>query len=66
VDSDDFVERVEELVGHKDYPVVVYCADEGCSSSERAAEKLDQAGFTSVFDYSGGAQEWREAGEHVG
>jgi rhodanese-related sulfurtransferase len=64
-DRDDFAERVEQLVGHKDYPVVVYCASEECSSSQRAANKLDQAGFTSVFDYTGGAQEWRKAGESL-
>ena len=62
MDRDDFVEKVSDLVGYKKSPVVVYCADKSCNASPKAAKKLEQAGFGSVFDYEGGVQEWEKAG----
>ena len=67
-DHSDFVQRVEEQVGGKDKPVVVYCANLTCDSSEKAAKKLEEAGFTAVLRYPGGFAAWeKEAGEvHAG
>jgi len=61
LDDADFTGRVQQAAGGKGNTVVVYCASEQCPSSTKAAEKLDAAGFTRVFDYKGGAQSWREA-----
>jgi rhodanese-related sulfurtransferase len=62
--STDFAARVEQEAGGKDKPVVVYCANQQCNSSEKAAEKLEAAGFTAVSRYTGGAAAWqKEAGE---
>jgi rhodanese-related sulfurtransferase len=61
-DQDDFVKRVEEAVGDHEQPVVVYCASQECDSSTRAAHKLEDAGFTHVFDFEGGAEGWKQAG----
>ena len=62
--SSDFAARVEQEAGGKDKPVVVYCASEQCNSSEKAAQKLEAAGFTAVSRYTGGAAAWqKEAGE---
>jgi rhodanese-related sulfurtransferase len=58
-ESQDFVTRVEQQAGGKDEPVVVYCASQQCDSSEKAAEKLEEAGFTNVLDYVGGAAAWQ-------
>jgi len=68
LDNSDFVLRVERQAGGKDRPVVVYCASEQCNSSEKAAKKLEDAGFTAVSRYTGGAAAWqKEAGEvHAG
>jgi rhodanese-related sulfurtransferase len=68
LDSKDFVARVEQQAGGRDQPVVVYCASAQCNSSEKAAEQLKKAGFTSVLDYQGGAEAWQneEAGVHAG
>ncbi len=64
LDDSDFVEHVEGEAGGKDAPVVVYCASQQCNSSEKAAQKLEEAGFTAVSRYTGGAAAWqREAGE---
>ena len=64
LDSSDFVTRVEQAAGGKDKPIVVYCASRQCNSSEKAAQKLDSAGFTAVSRYTDGAAAWQEeAGE---
>jgi rhodanese-related sulfurtransferase len=59
-DESDFVSRVEQEAGGKHKAVVVYCANEQCNSSEQAAEKLENAGFTNVLRYTGGAAAWQE------
>lgn len=58
VGDDDFEQIVERIVGDKQRKVVVYCANSECDASPRAARKLDDAGFTSVFDYAGGSEDW--------
>ena len=55
----DFVKRVEKQAGGKDKPVVVYCASQQCTSSEKAAEKLQNAGFTQIIDFAGGFKAWQ-------
>jgi rhodanese-related sulfurtransferase len=64
LDNSEFAARVEQEAGGKDKPVVVYCASQQCDSSEKAAQKLEAAGFTAVSRYTGGAEAWqKEAGE---
>ncbi len=46
----------------KDKEIVVYCSDSECTSSPTAAKKLDDLGFTNVYDFEGGKKEWEEAG----
>ncbi|MBA3979092.1 MAG: rhodanese-like domain-containing protein [Alcanivorax sp.] len=58
VDEDGFAERVESIAGDKDRKIVVYCASFDCDASEQAAEKLEAAGFTAVYDYEGGTRDW--------
>lgn len=58
---DDFEKEVHAAVGRKGRPVVVYCANEQCTASTKAAERLEAAGFSNVFDYSGGAEAWQNA-----
>jgi len=65
LDGEDFVARVEEEAGGKDQPVVVYCASQECNSSEKAAEKLENAGFTAVTDFAGGFKAWQQGSEAV-
>lgn len=64
-DQDDFVSRVEGAAGGQDKSIVVYCANEECHSSTKAAEKLESTGFANVFDYEGGAKAWQDAGEKL-
>lgn len=61
-DDPDFAEKVEKHVGSKEKTVVLYCADSTCDSSTKAARQLEEAGFTDVYDYTGGAKAWQAAG----
>lgn len=63
VDDAGFVERVEKVAGRKDRKVVVYCASFDCDASEQATDKLEAGGFTAVYDYEGGTQDWFEQRE---
>lgn len=56
----DFADRVEKRAGSKEKTVVVYCANLQCNSSTNAAEKLDKAGFKTVFDFEEGAEGWNK------
>ncbi len=49
----------------RDETIVVYCADTKCKASPKAAEKLEVFGFTDVYDYEGGKQDWLDAGYPV-
>ena len=63
VSAADFEKKVEDLVGEKEAPVVVYCADQACDASPRAARRLEDAGFKEVYDYEGGIAAWSEANQ---
>lgn len=60
VTEDNFTELVEKVAGSKDRKIVVYCASFDCDASPKAAKMLEEAGFTQVFDYEGGAKDWFE------
>lgn len=59
-DRDDFTDQVEAISGGKDRKIVVYCANFDCDASPNAAKKLEKAGFTNVYDYEGGTEDWFE------
>jgi len=63
VSTPNFVDKIEAITDAKDSPVVVYCASRSCEASPKAAEQLEEAGFTKVYDYEGGIAAWQEAGE---
>jgi len=58
-DQEDFAEKVQQHANDKQQPVIVYCASESCDSSHKAAEKLERAGFNSVYDLEVGAKGWQ-------
>jgi rhodanese-related sulfurtransferase len=59
VDVPDFDDRVALAAGAKENKLVVYCASEQCDCCERATQKLEAAGFSSVLTYKGGAEAWK-------
>lgn len=62
VGDEDFLERVADEAPTKDTKIIVYCADEACQASPKAAKKLEGAGYTNIVDFEGGLKGWRQAG----
>jgi|ETNmetMinimDraft_25_1059894.scaffolds.fasta_scaffold25769_2 rhodanese-related sulfurtransferase len=46
-------------------PVVLYCSDDECGSSEELANDLFNEGFTKLYVFKGGWLEWSKAGYPV-
>ncbi len=57
-----FEERIQEQVPEKEDRIVVYCANNDCTKSPQAAQKLEQMGYENVFDYEGGKVDWKKSG----
>ncbi|RPJ36338.1 MAG: rhodanese-like domain-containing protein [Chloroflexi bacterium] len=45
-----------------DEEIIVYCANPACPASYRAYHFLKSLGFRNVFRYSGGIEDWMNAG----
>lgn len=65
LESDDFLERVARKVRDKSREIVVYCAKTECTASEDAAATLEKAGYTNVYDFTGGMKEWKDTGHDI-
>lgn len=61
-DDENLIQKVENKTSSKDDEIIVYCANTECDASDKAAEKLEDQGFTNVKDFAGGLQEWKDAG----
>lgn len=51
-----------QVVPDKNAPVAVYCSNLACQNSVIASRRLAQLGYTQVFEYEEGKQDWIEAG----
>ena len=56
--SEDFVQDMKNYA--KEEPIVLYCRSGGRSS--QAASMLKEAGFTNLYNYSGGIVDWQASG----
>ena len=45
-----------------DKPTITYCANEQCDLGPRAAARLETLGFSEVYEYSAGKDDWLSAG----
>lgn len=63
--GEDFESAVQQVVRNKSQPVVIYCQDVQCNASAKAAQKLEELGYTDVFDYEDGKVDWKDAGMPV-
>ena len=56
--------RVNELGldKDKDKEIVVYCRAVDCDASTVASKKLEELGFTNIFHYAQGIEDWKKAG----
>jgi rhodanese-related sulfurtransferase len=57
--AQDFDSQIARL--DKQKPVIVYCAAGG--RSPQAAAKMSKMGFSKVYDYSGGMNDWKSKGK---
>ena len=60
--GDGFDDAIRAAVPDKHQPVVVYCMDENCDASSKAAARLEALGYERVYDYAAGKADWRAAG----
>jgi len=59
----NFTSLVEKAAGTKNRKIVVYCASFDCDASSNAAETLENAGFSNIYDYEGGTKDWFASSE---
>jgi len=62
---DGIAHEVSEMNVPKTSEIVVYCAGPNCLMSKMAAEKLQKLGFTNIWTFEGGVEEWKKAGYEV-
>ncbi len=53
--------KIDSIQG-RTKPVVVYCSDDDCGSSEDLAYDLQYSGFTHLYIFKGGWLSWNDAG----
>ncbi len=63
--DEHFEEAIQDAIGQKDRPVVVYCYSAECSASPEAAARMSDLGYTNVLHYAAGKTDWRRAGYPV-
>ncbi len=56
----ELVFNIDAIQG-KNTPIVVYCGDEGCGSSDELAYELQSQGFNLIYVFKGGWMEWTKA-----
>ncbi|WP_340105328.1 rhodanese-like domain-containing protein [Rhodohalobacter sp. 8-1] len=54
--------KIDNIAGtvlpDKNQEIIVYCANEDCTASPEAAEKLEGMGYTNVYDFEAGLSGW--------
>lgn len=55
-------ELIAKTEPKKDALIVTYCGGPQCPASKQAADKLVSLGYTNVYAYEGGLQDWKEGG----
>jgi len=61
IPAGDVEERAEQVVPDKDQEIIVYCASPDCPASPKAAKKLNEMGYTNVYDFEDGVTGWLKA-----
>ncbi|MGC4940016.1 rhodanese-like domain-containing protein [Kribbella sp. DT2] len=56
------VELAKTLLPDLDRRVIVYCGSADCDASLRVAQRLTELGYRDVHRYTGGKQDWLDAG----
>jgi rhodanese-related sulfurtransferase len=62
INHDEVDTKAAHLLPDKSARIAVYCSNLSCTNSGKAALRLVQLGYTNVFKYAEGKQDWIEAG----
>lgn len=62
INYDEVDVKAPRLLSDKSAKIVVYCSNLSCTNSAKAAARLVQIGYSNVFKYAEGKQDWIEAG----
>ena len=62
INYDEIDTKAARLLPNKSAKIIVYCANIMCSNSEKAAVLLSQLGYSNVYKYAEGKQDWVDAG----
>jgi rhodanese-related sulfurtransferase len=54
--------RVARRIPDPQIEIVVYCSSPDCDDSVATAQRLQELGYTNVRHYTGGKNDWRDAG----
>ena len=65
IPHDEVRDRAKSLLPDKEVFTVVYCANTPCNNSKIATDTLIQMGYSNVFEYVEGKQDWMDAGYPV-
>ena len=60
IDTDVSAETLAKYIAAKDTPVLFYCNGVKCGRAAKATEKAVQLGYTTVFYYALGMDEWNK------
>lgn len=58
IPSDDIIARAPVEILDRDRAIVVYCKNGPCKRSGLSAQRLDALGYTAVYDYDAGREDW--------
>lgn len=56
--TDVTAKSLAKVIATKSTPVVFYCANKDCPASSLAAYKAKEHGYTKLYKYEGGIEEW--------
>ena len=62
IPHDEVQAAASRIIPDKSGSVIVYCADGACQNSHLAAEALRELGYSSVYEYAEGKDDWKKAG----
>lgn len=62
IPDDEINQQAPARLPDKQATVVVYCASTRCKNSEIAARALDALGYSNVYEYVEGKEDWQAAG----
>jgi len=62
IPSDNIIEEAPHKIPNLNTTIVVYCGNAPCKRSDKAAKRLIDLGYKTVFDYHEGKADWIAAG----